>query len=300
MRTSALVFALVLSVSGPAFAQEDWTEYQNNQDGFKVDFPGKPKVTETTWKTQFDYTLPARVYSAERGRERYSLTVVDYNGLEPQGVARRKACPAGAEPCIGSDLSGPGFWKHDVRGALIYASFKFIQRDVKVTHFLWSHEDLVEGLQLQLTNNADQSRTFVYISMHEMKLYVLEGTVPKGYPAAGLVSAVDGVGRQGRERDSLSDDLFERDLRSARPRTTITRWRWRRRGSRRWRCRPGRSWRWPTRWRRRRRRAAVTNSDSILPGAPVHGAPGPYHRLLDLLLLPRPLPEQHRAHDGER
>ena len=56
MRTTALVFALVLSVSGPAFAQEDWTEYQNNQDGFKVDFPGQPKVTETTWKTQFDYT----------------------------------------------------------------------------------------------------------------------------------------------------------------------------------------------------------------------------------------------------
>ncbi len=185
MRTTALVFALVLSVSGPAFAQ-DWTEYQNNQDGFKVDFPGQPKVTETTWKTQFDYILPARVYSADRGRERYSLTVVDYSRLEPQGIERRKACPAGAEPCIGSDLSGPGYWKHDVRGALTYASFKFIQRDAKVTNLLWSHEDLVEGVELQLTSNADQSRTFVFIAMHEMKLYVLEGTVPKGNPVPGL------------------------------------------------------------------------------------------------------------------
>jgi len=211
MRTSAIVFALVLSMSGSAFAQ-DWTEYQNNQDGFKINFPGQPKVTETTWKTQFDYTLPARVYSAERGRERYSLTVVDYNGLEPQGVARRKACPPGAEPCIGSDLSGPGFWKHDVRGAMIYASFRYIQRDAKVTHFLWSHEDLVEGLQLQLTNNADQSRTFVYISMHEMKLYVLEGTVPKGYPPPALIQQsmgyVDKDGNGIRYQTIYSNEIY--------------------------------------------------------------------------------------------
>jgi uncharacterized membrane protein YgcG len=186
MRKLAMVVCAVLVVAGPAMAQE-WTEYQNVPDGFRVSFPGPPKITETTWKTQFDYTIPARVYSAEHGRERYSLTVVDYTALEPLGIARRKACPAGAEPCIGSDLSGPGFWKHDVRGAMIFASSQFIQRDAKVTHFLWSHEDLVEGLQLQLTNNADQSRTFVYISMHEMKLYVLEGTVPKGYPPPALI-----------------------------------------------------------------------------------------------------------------
>ena len=99
MRTSAIVFALVLSMSGSAFAQ-DWTEYQNNQDGFKINFPGQPKVTETTWKTQFDYTLPARVYSAERGRERYSMTVVDYNGLEQQGIERVKKCAIGAEPAL--------------------------------------------------------------------------------------------------------------------------------------------------------------------------------------------------------
>jgi len=185
MRTTAFVFALILAPSGPAFAQE-WTEYQNNQEGFKVDFPGQPKMTETTWKSQLDYVLPAHVYSAERGRERYSMTVVDYSRIEQQGIARRKNCPAGAEPCIGSDLSGPGYWKHDVRGALVYAAFKFIQRNATVTNFLWAHEDLVEGYELQLTNNADQSRTFAFVSMHEMKLYVLEGTVPKGYPQPGL------------------------------------------------------------------------------------------------------------------
>ncbi len=185
VRATTFLFAVVLSMAVPAAAQ-DWIEYENKQEGFKVNFPGQPKVTETTWKSEFGYTLPARVYSAERGRERYSVTVVDYDAIEPQGIARRKACPAGAEPCIGSDLSGPGYWKHDVRGALIDATSKFIQRDAKVTRYHWSHQDLVEGHQLQLTNNADASRTFAFIGMHEMKLYIAEGTVPKGSPEPGL------------------------------------------------------------------------------------------------------------------
>ena len=46
--------------------------------------------------------------------------------------------------------------------------------------------DLVEGHQLQLTNNADKSRTFAGIYMHENKLYIIEGTVPAGYPEPGL------------------------------------------------------------------------------------------------------------------
>ena len=96
-----------------------------------------------------------------------------------------------------------------MRGALIYATSKILERNVKVTRYHWSHQDLVEGHQLQLTNNADQSRTFAFIGMHEMKLYILEGTVPQGSPRARAVSAVDGVGRQGRQRDSVSDDLRE-------------------------------------------------------------------------------------------
>jgi hypothetical protein len=189
--------ALVLSLAVPAAAQE-WTEYQNIQDGFKIVFPGQPKVTESTYKSAYDYTLPARVYTAERGPEKYSVTVVDYSGIEQQGIARRKACPAGAEPCIGSDLSGPGYWRHDVRGALVYASSKFIQRDgVKVTHFMWNHQDLVEGYEIQLTH-ADGSRTFAFVGMHEMKLYILEGTVPKGRPEPALFqSALGFVDKEG-------------------------------------------------------------------------------------------------------
>jgi hypothetical protein len=61
-----------------------------------------------------------------------------------------------------------------------------MKRDAKLTHYMWNFMDLVEGHQLQLSNNADQSRTFASIYMHENKLYIMEGTVPKGYPEPGL------------------------------------------------------------------------------------------------------------------
>jgi hypothetical protein len=187
MRTTVFAFALILSIAGTAAAQE-WDLYVSARDGFKVDFPGQPKVTETTWKSQLDYMLPARVYSADRGRERYSLTVVDYSGIEQQGLARAKACPPGNQQCRenAGPVIGPGYWKQDERGAIVYATFKLLQRDAKVTSLAWEWQDMVEGHLIQLTNNADQSRTFAYVAMHEHKLYILEGTVPKGYPEPGL------------------------------------------------------------------------------------------------------------------
>ena len=67
MRPSGAIFvALVLLMAMPVFAQEEWTEFVSREDGFRVDFPGQPKVQSTTFKSEYDYTLPARVYSAER------------------------------------------------------------------------------------------------------------------------------------------------------------------------------------------------------------------------------------------
>ncbi|PYS42026.1 MAG: hypothetical protein DMG14_05350 [Acidobacteria bacterium] len=187
MRITALVVGLVLSASGSAAAQE-WIEYVNTQDGFKVNFPGQPKATETTWKSEMDYTLPARVYSADKSREHYSVTVVDYGGLEQQGIERSKSCPPGNQQCRGNNVGvvGAGYWKQDERGAIVYATFKLLQREAKLTSLNWEWQDMVEGHFIQLTNSGDQSRTFAYIGMHQHKLYIVEGTVPKGYPEPGL------------------------------------------------------------------------------------------------------------------
>jgi hypothetical protein len=180
--------ALVWSLTAPAFAQE-WVEFVNREDGFKIVFPGQPRVQQTTYTSQQGYTLPARIYSAESGQQRFLVTVVDYRGIEQQGIARAKACPAGAEPCRGGQAEGvigPGYWKMDVRGAMTFALLKLLQRNAKVTSLTWDFQDLVEGLLLQLTNNADQSRTYAALAMHDNRLYIVEGTVPNGYPEPGF------------------------------------------------------------------------------------------------------------------
>lgn len=188
MRTTVIVLAGALLAAQSASAQ-DWEQYVSTQDGFKVDFPGQPKIAETTWKSEYGYMLPARVYSVDKGKEHYSMTVVDYTGIQKLGLERRANCPAGAEPCQGGREGspiGPGYSVQDIRGALVYASFQFIKRDATITHYQWNWEDLVEGHEIHLNNHADQSRTMAFIAMRQNRLYILEGTVPKGYPEPGL------------------------------------------------------------------------------------------------------------------
>ena len=176
--------ALALSISGSLFAQE-WIEFASREDRFTCNFPSQPKVTEITYRSQHEADLPARVYSAMQGQSRYSVTVVDYGQAQRILTEKAKSCPAGAEPCLG----GPGdvgHWKADVRGAMSYAAWQLMQRDARLTLFVWGVVDQVEGNQLQLTNNTDKSRTFAGIYMHENKLYIIEGTVPPGYPEPGF------------------------------------------------------------------------------------------------------------------
>jgi hypothetical protein len=186
MRLTALVFGVLLSMPGVAAAQE-WQEYTSLQDGFRMNFPGQPKISEITWTSQLNYTLPGRVYSAEKGRERYSVTVVDYSSIEQQGIERAKSCPPGNANCRANAPAtlGAGYAHHDERGAIVYATFKLLQRDAKLNYLTWEWQDLVEGHIVQLTN-ADQSRTFAWIGMHQHKLYIIEGTVPPGSPEPGL------------------------------------------------------------------------------------------------------------------
>ena len=187
MRVVALVVVCVLLSAGTSSAQE-WSEYTNVKDGFSVNFPGQPKLTEMTWTSQMNYSLPMRVYSAEKGAERYSLTVVDYSGIEQLGAERAKTCPPGNANCRANAPAalGPGYSHHDERGAIVYATFKLLQRDAKLNYLAWEWQDMVEGHLLQLTNTADRSRTYAWIGMHAHKLFIVEGTVPAGSPEPGL------------------------------------------------------------------------------------------------------------------
>ena len=182
MTVVAAVSAVFMAAPGAA---QDWTEFASQEDRFTCNFPGEPTVTESTWVSEMGAEVPARVYSAARGPSRFSVTVADYSHVERILTERAGGCPPGAERCSGGGSTGEGYWRHDVRGAMLYATWTFMQRDAEVTHLGYNSLDRVEGHQMHLTN-PDQSRTFVSIYMHEDKLYVAEGTVPRGYPEPAL------------------------------------------------------------------------------------------------------------------
>ena len=116
--------ALILWMCAPALAQE-WKEFAFQPDRFTCNFPGDPKITETTFMSQFGHRLPARVYSVELSpNHKYSVTVVDYSNITQLGLEKQKACPAGSEACRGGsgapgNSTGPGYSKADKAGAII-------------------------------------------------------------------------------------------------------------------------------------------------------------------------------------
>jgi hypothetical protein len=43
------------------------TEFTSIEDGFRIPFPGQPQVQNTTYTSQYGYTLPSRVFSVTSG-----------------------------------------------------------------------------------------------------------------------------------------------------------------------------------------------------------------------------------------
>src|SRR5690349_21006445 len=96
MRLPALVplaCAAALCAVTPVFAQ-DWAPMTSKDDGFRAAFPGQPAVETTTYTTEFNLKLPARVYRASDPLGRYSATVVDYRNVERMHNERAAACRA--------------------------------------------------------------------------------------------------------------------------------------------------------------------------------------------------------------
>jgi len=181
VRTAIIGVLAVLFVLPSAFAQE-WKDYKNQKDGFAAQFPGggEPRVVETTWKSEASFTLPERIYSLEVGPARYSVTVVDYSGIQALGRARLKTCPeATDETCNGTPLAGEGYWKHDLRGAMLYATRTLIARDgIQVKDIAWNQISRVSTITMSFTNTRDGSKTYALVTMNERRLYIVEGTVP--------------------------------------------------------------------------------------------------------------------------
>ena len=179
MRLIRLVPAatLILFVAAPSFAQE-WIEYYSRPDAFLVNFPAQPQVRSITYPTEYGLTLPANVHIYEQGPSRFSVTVVDYGNVQKLHADQVKGCTLYPDQCTNQGAN-------ELRGALDYAVWNFLKRDGKVTYYAYANSDRIEGRRVQLTN-ADKSRTFGAIYMHENRLYILEATVPPTAPPPAL------------------------------------------------------------------------------------------------------------------
>ena len=58
--TPIISMVVVLSVGAPIFAQE-WVEFASREDRFTCLFPTAPAVKETTYLSQHEANLPARI-----------------------------------------------------------------------------------------------------------------------------------------------------------------------------------------------------------------------------------------------
>ncbi|HEY5624061.1 MAG TPA: hypothetical protein VIV14_09885 [Gammaproteobacteria bacterium] len=135
------------------FAQ-DRIEYVDRAERFRINLPRQPTVEDATYLGDNDLQLPARVYRIEDSARRYSITVVDYSSVDHVST---------------------------VRGAISWAAWQFRKRGGEVTYDAYAQVDRIEGHQIHLVN-ADATRTYAGIYLHAKRLYILEATVPPGYP----------------------------------------------------------------------------------------------------------------------
>lgn len=192
MRHAPLLLLGLLLGQAPAIAQ-DPTEFVSKTDYFSIAFPTTPAVEEITFPTEYRITLPGRVYTSEARGNRYRVTVVDYRNAVQIHQARNKKCEAdalkgrtGLSPAEIRNIAGDQCQDdgpEDVRGAMMWATWNFVQKATKVTHLAHYNSDLVEGHEVH-TINQDETRSYAIVHMHENRLYIAEALVPKGRPPA--------------------------------------------------------------------------------------------------------------------
>jgi len=205
MRQVQISFAAAVAVvaleSVPAQSQ-DWSQYLAFDDAFSINFPGEPHVRETTYATEYELDLPARVYTAEDDFGVYSVTVVDWGDAVELHAALHEACQAATGDLLGGD--NPGICSADqaqdeILGADLHAASAFLKSGSEVTYFARVTTEGVEGIRIHLLNE-DGSRTYAAMYWHEYHLYILEATAPAGMPPPNTfpvsIGFVDEFGRR--------------------------------------------------------------------------------------------------------
>ncbi len=194
--TGQISLSLVLCFPGLCIGQE-WIRYIDQTDQFTVNFPGVPVVEEISYLSEYGVEFPARVYTADAPPSRYSLTVVDFT--ESERLHNERSARTGIAVFAQE-------WISDVLGSIAYEAWNIRKRSHEVTYDAFHTVDRIAGHLLQITN-ADQSRSFAGIYLHDSRLYILEATVPKGSPPPGHFQQSLGIFDEKGERVRYNLDV---------------------------------------------------------------------------------------------
>ncbi|MDH3507595.1 MAG: hypothetical protein OEQ25_10700 [Gammaproteobacteria bacterium] len=193
--TILLLTSLLFTATASA---QSWRMFTDPDEFFSVNFPAEPTVRNFEYASEYGATLPGKIYEVRNGDSLHSVTIVNFT--DAQRIYQEL-------PDRTDEGNNAALWLYDQRGSVAYAARNFRLRGGEVTYDAWHHIDLVEGHQLQMTN-ADQSRTYASMYLHDGRLYVLEATVPPGSLPQGLfqqsLSFLDAEGKRIRYR--LSPD----------------------------------------------------------------------------------------------
>lgn len=77
MRLTVRALATVLLFASAPVLAQGWSEYRNTEEGFLVNMPGEPRAETIRYTTESGASVPARLFFAAEGMNRYTMIVVN-------------------------------------------------------------------------------------------------------------------------------------------------------------------------------------------------------------------------------
>ena len=170
MRVAATVLAAFLVIASAPASAQGWAEYRNTEEGFLVNMPGEPRSEAIRYTTQSGASVPARLFFAAEGMNRYTMTVVNL---------------------AGSPVDDDG------AKAMAHEAAMLRQRG-QIRFDAPSELDGVHGHQLSMIE-PDGRRVLIQLYYYNHKLYIAEGnTAPGAFEAALFQTSVAMIHPDGR------------------------------------------------------------------------------------------------------
>jgi len=183
MRIAAGVLVALLALASAPVSAQGWAEYRNTEEGFLVNMPGEPRAETIRYTTQSGASVPARLFFAADGMNRYMMTVVNLSSSAADD---------------------------DGTKAMAYEAARLRMRG-QIRFDAPSELDGVHGHQLSMIE-PDGRRVLIQLYYYNHKLYIAEGnTTPESFEAGLFQTSVamihpDGrvvnLNREAREREA--------------------------------------------------------------------------------------------------